>query len=109
MTREEAKKNRFDYHFLPVKLKSNDGKYLDKFIDKIYDDFEKEYSEFEHKLGCILDTVTGGRVSKPYTDEATINEAINRQVVKEWEYAIEDYKENREEKAPHIPAFEIEA
>jgi len=57
-------------------------------------ELEKEYSKLEYKLGCILDTVTGGCISKPHTDKTLINEAIHRQVMKEWEYAIKDYKES---------------
>ena len=55
---------------------------------------EKEYRDLEYKFGCILDTVTGGCISKPHTDKAIIDEAIQRQVLKEWEYAIKDYKES---------------
>jgi len=64
-----------------------------KLLNKIYDDSEKEYSELEFKLGCILDRVTGGCISKPHTDVPLINEAIHRQVLKEWKYAVDDYKE----------------
>jgi len=53
----------------------------------------KDYSELEYKLGCILDRVTGGCISKPHTDVSAINKAIHRQVQKEWKYVIEDYKE----------------
>jgi len=55
---------------------------------------EKDYSEQEYKFSCILDSVTGGCISKPHTDKAVIDEAIHRQVSKEWEYAIKDYKES---------------
>jgi hypothetical protein len=36
MTRDEAKIKKFDYHYLPIKLSQIDGKYMDDFIDKIY-------------------------------------------------------------------------
>jgi len=66
-------------------------------IEAELEQLNKDYSELEHKLGCILDRVTGGCISKPHASASAINEAINRQVQKEWKYAIEDYKENQDE------------
>jgi len=66
-------------------------------IEAELEQLNKDYSELEYKLGCILDRVTGGCISKPHTDVSLINEAIHRQVQKEWEYAIEDYKESQAE------------
>jgi len=75
-----------------VKYKSRDE------LEKELEDIKKDYSELEHKFGCILDNVTGGCVSKPHTDKTIIDEAIHRQVMKQWEYAVKDYKESIEEK-----------
>jgi len=67
-------------------------------IEAELEQLNKDYSELEFKLGSILDRVTGGCISKPHTDVSHINEAIHRQVQKEWKYAIEDYKENQNER-----------
>jgi len=66
-------------------------------IEAELEQLNKDYSELEFKLSCILDRVTGGCISKPHTDVSLINEAIHRQVLKEWKYAIADYKETHSE------------
>ena len=66
--------------------------------NKLIKDFADEGIELiknlEYKLSCILDNVTGGLISKPYTDKSLIDEAIHRQQIKEIDYAIKDYEEN---------------
>jgi len=94
MTRDRAMKNAFKE---AVKIGfggSSDN--LSILIDEIYNDFEKEYDKLNYKFSCVLDNVTGGCISKPNTDKAIINEAIDRQNIRLQEEAVRDCKEEKE-------------
>jgi len=56
----------------------------------------KNRDDLEWKLSLILDNVTAGRISKPYTNMDSICKAIEQQRMKEWDYAVEDYRETQE-------------
>lgn len=91
MTSDKLQDNLNDIYFNEKGTVEADRAY--EKILKEYKEKEKIIQELEHKLSVVLDYATDGEISKPYIDIQYIREAMNKKILREWERAIQDYRE----------------